>query len=69
MVNWEINILFLPIAVIAIAFSLKHLCDFVRAIRYHQWKANRDSLTLEQYIQSLECEYYKAFIKELYKHD
>jgi hypothetical protein len=56
----------LSLAAIAIT---KYLCDFVRAMRFFQWKAKRDNLTLDQYIQSLESEYYKANMKELYKND
>lgn len=55
------------ISIAAIAAFAKYLCDFVRAMRFHQWKAKRDNLSLEQYVQSLESEYYKAKMKDLYR--
>lgn len=61
--------LLLAIPLAAIAYSFKLLRKLKRAIRFLQWKKNRDRLTLEQFVQSIESEYYKAFIKDLYRGD
>jgi hypothetical protein len=61
----EYLLLVLPIA--AIAYSFKILRKAKRAVCYHQWKALRDNLTLEQFVQSIESEYYRAVMRELYK--
>jgi hypothetical protein len=55
------------LSLLAIILSIKYFCDFVRAIRYQQWKKQRDKLSSKQFIQSLETEYFKAKMKDLYK--
>ena len=47
-------------------YSLKPICDFVRAIRFYQWKYKRDKLSLEQFVQSLEVQYYTEKMKDFY---
>ena len=63
----EYLLLVLPLA--AIAYSFKLLRRLKRAIRFLQWKKNRDRLTVEQFVQSIESEYYKAKMKEFYKNE
>lgn len=63
----EYLLLVFPLA--AIAYSFKLLRKVKRAVRFLQWKRNRDRLTLEQFLQSIESEYYKAKMKEFYKND
>lgn len=51
----------------AIAYTSKLYLGLKRAVRFKQWKRNRDRLTIEQYVQCLESEYYKAKMKDLYR--
>jgi hypothetical protein len=39
----------------AIAYSLIRIRDSVRTMRYQQWFARRNELTVQQFIQSLEA--------------
>jgi hypothetical protein len=57
------------VTLLAIAIFTKYLCDFVRAVRYHQWKQQRDNLTLDEFVKVVENEYCKPDIKELCKYD
>jgi len=61
--------LLLLFPLMAIAYSFKLFRKLKRAIRFFQWKRNRDRLTIEQFVQSIESEYYKAFMKDLYRGD
>jgi len=61
--------LLLVFSLAAIAYSFRIFCNLKRSIRFFQWKRNRDRLTIEQFIQSIESEYYKAFMKDLYRGD
>lgn len=63
----EYLLLVFPLAAIAYSFTL--LRKLKRAIRFLKWKKNRDRLTVEQFVQSIEYEYYKAKMKEFYKND
>ena len=47
-------------------YLLKPICDFVRAIRFYQWKYKRDKLSLEEFVQSLEIQYYREKMKDFY---
>jgi len=68
MVNWEINILFLPIAVIAIAIIFKWFRDFQRLTRAEYDQATE--YAHQQYL--LECRdmlnriYYKSEMEDKY---
>lgn len=61
----EYLLLVFPLA--SIAYSFKLLRKLKRAVRFLQWKRNRDRLTIEQFVQSIESEYYKAKMKDFYK--
>lgn len=61
--------LLLLFPLMAIAYSFKLLRKLKRYVRFLQWKRNRDRLTIEQFVQSIESEYYKAFMKDLYRGD
>lgn len=52
---------------VAIAYTSKLYLGLKRAVCFRLWKRNRDRLTLEQFLQSLELEYYEAFIEDLYR--
>ena len=47
-------------------YSLKPIRDSVRAIRFYQWKYMRDKLSLEEFVQSLEIQYYTEKMKDFY---
>jgi|688.fasta_scaffold549247_2 hypothetical protein len=59
--------LLLVITLAALVCGLRAFSNLKRAVRFKQWKRNRDRLTIEQYVQSLESEYYKAKMKDLYR--
>ena len=69
MVNWEINILFLPIAVIAIAITFKWFRDFQRLMRAEYDQAIE--YTHEQYL--IDCRdmlnriYYQSEMEDKYR--
>jgi hypothetical protein len=63
----EYLLLLFPLA--AIAYSFKLLRKIKRAVRFLQWKRNRDRLTIEQFVQGLESQYYIAKMKEFYKNE
>ena len=49
-----------------VVYSLKFTANLVRATRFYEWKFERDKLTLEQFKQRLEIDYYKANMEDLY---
>lgn len=58
-------------------FVVSTICIAIALIRFYRtlrrslcfwaWRSLRNELTLEQFIQSLESEYYKAKMRELYR--
>lgn len=49
-----------------IVYSLKFIANLVKATRFYEWKFERDKMTLEQFRQRLEIDYYKAKMEDLY---
>ena len=47
-------------------YLLKPIRDFARAIRFYQWKYTRDKLSLEEFVQGLEVQYYTEKMKDFY---
>ena len=58
-------LLFLCAYALAVYF-LKFTANLVRALRFYEWKFERDKMTLEQFRQRLEIDYYKAKMEDLY---
>ena len=47
-------------------YLLRFIANLVRATRFYEWKFERDKLTLEQFRQRLEIDYYRAKMEDLY---